>query len=400
MCLLPLCLFVFSHAKAQDQGREREKGLEIFGYIMTDIGYNFNQIDPDWFDVLRVTRLPQFKDQFAPDGKIFFSVRQTRLGFKSWSPTPWGRLKTTFEFDLFGSGPNVGQTTFHFRKAYAELGNFTVGQTEGIFTDADVSPNILDYWGPPSWPFLRTILVRYRHSSEQNRWAIGLEKPGATPDEGIYADRIELQNVRAEFKVPDLTAEYRRIMKNGYIELAGILKWIKWEDTGNNPTDLSGDAAGWGVNISSTQHLNRTTIFKGQFVYGKGIENQLIDAAFDIGIKNNFANPTTPVLGVSLPVIGGMAFLEHQWTGKWSSTMGYSRVHIYNSEAQAANAFRSGHYAILNLLYQPFSQFLAGIELQWGKRKNFRDDFSASAVKVQVSFKYNFSQPVFEQVNK
>ncbi len=395
---LQLCLFTIISALAQKLNQKT--GLELYGYLQADIGYNFDQIDPDWFDALRVTKLPLYEDQFAPDGRIYFSVRQTRLGVNSWSRTPWGPLKVNFEFDLFGSGPDVGQTTFHFRKAYAELGKFTVGQTESPFTDADVSPNILDYGAPSSRALLRNIQVRYMTIKEHYRWAVALEKPGATSDDGIYANRIDFENVRPEFKVPDLTAEYRQILKSGYIELAGVVKWIRWEYTGNAPIDLSGNETGWGFNISSTQRLGRSTLFKGQFVYGKGIETHLTDATFDIGIKKNFADSTKPLLGVSLPVIGGLAFLEHKWTPKWSSTLGYSGVRIYNSDAQAGNAFKHGHYAILNLLYQPFSQFLMGAELQWGKRNNFSDGFSASAFRVQFSFKYNFSHQFFEQANQ
>jgi hypothetical protein len=33
-----------------------------------------------------------------------------------------------------------------------------------------------------------------------------------------------------------------------------------------------------------------------------------------------------------------------------------------------------------------------GIELQYGDRKNFSDDFSTSIFKVQFSFRYKFSQ--------
>jgi hypothetical protein len=392
-----ILLLFLSPGKAQEE--KRQKRLEIYGQQMTDIGYNFHQIDPNWFDVLRVTKLPRYEDQFGPDGKIFFSVRQTRLGFLSWSETPWGQIKTTFEFDLFGSGPDVGQTTFHFRKAYVEIGKFTIGQTESPFTDTDVSPNILDFGAPSSRAQLRTVLIRYMHSTESTRWAIALEKPGVTSDEGVYADRIEVQNVKAEFKLPDLSAEYRRCMNSGYIELAGALKWIKWEDTGNGPLDLSGDAIGWGFNISSTQKLNSKTLFKGQFVYGKGIENHLTDADFDIGLKKNFLDPVTPVLGVSLPVIGGLAFLEHIWNSKLSSTIGFSKLRIYNSDAQTAYAFKNGSYAIFNLLCMPFSNFLVGAELQWGKRKNFLYAVNSSAVKIQFSFKYNFSQPFYEQIN-
>ncbi|WP_368411184.1 DcaP family trimeric outer membrane transporter [Pontibacter coccineus] len=56
-----------------------------------------------------------------------------------------GQLKGSFEFGFYGSVPDEGQTTFHFRKAFVKLGRFLVGQTECIFTDTDVDPNILDY---------------------------------------------------------------------------------------------------------------------------------------------------------------------------------------------------------------------------------------------------------------
>lgn len=396
--ILQCFLLVISQAVAQE--KEPATGLEVYGYIRTDIGYNFDQIDPNWFDVLRVSSLPQYKDQYAPDGRIFFSVRQTRMGFNSWSETPLGQAKARFEFDLFGVGPDVGQTTFHFRKAYVNLGRFTVGLTESTFSDPDILSTNLDFGSPSGLAYLRTIQVRYEYTSELGRWAIGLEQPGATADEGIYAERIELQNVKAEFKAPDLAAEYRRNISNGYVEVAGVIKWIRWENTVSSPIDLSGDEIGWGINISSTQKLGQQTIFKGQLVYGKGVQSHLTDASFNIGIKNNFDDPTTPLLGVALPVMGGLAFLEHNWNSNWSSTAGYSRVRIYNSDAQAPNAFRNGHYAILNVLYRPFPQLLTGAEVQWGKRGNFSDGFEASAVKVEVALKYTFSHFLFDQERK
>lgn len=391
-------LLIAPVTKAQEQ--ERAKSLEVYGYVKTDVGYSFDQIDPNWIDILSVTKLPQYKNQFAPDGKIYFSMRQTRMGLTKWSQTPLGRLKINFEFDLFGVGPDVGQTTFRFRKAYGELGGFLIGQTESIFSDIDVTPNTLDFGAPPSRPYLRNIQVRYMRVREHHRWSIALEQPGAVTERGIYADRIELQNVRPAFKLPDLAAQYRRFTPKGYVELAGLLKWIRWENTVSSSIDLSGSEVGWGFNITSTQHLTPKTLFKGHFVYGKGIENHLTDAGSDVGIQNNFGDPTTPLLGAALPVIGGLAFLEHTWATKWSSTIGYSRIRIYNSDAQAANAFKAGHYAIANLLYQPFSQFLTGAELQWGKRNNFSDGFDSSALRVQFSVKYSFSHSVLEKASQ
>lgn len=389
--VLYIQLFLCGIGQAIAQEQELKKGFEIYGFVKADIGYNFNQTDPNWFDVLRVTKLPKFEDQFAPDGKIYFGVRQTRLGFNNWTPTSLGQLKANFEFDLFGVGPDVGQTTFHFRRAYIELGRFTVGQTESLFTDVDVTPNTLDFGAPPSRAFLRSIQVRYMKVNEKARWGLALEQPGAISDDGIYADRIELENVKPQFKVPDLTAQYRRFLKNGYVEVAGVLKWIKWENTVPSPIDLSGDEIGWGFYLSTTHRLDSKTLLKGQVITGRGMENYLTDGGPDIGIENNVSDPVTPLLGVSLPVIGGLVFLERSWNSKLSSTVGYSAIRIDNSDAQADNAFKNGHYGIFNLLYLPVSQFQTGVELQWGQRNNFRDDFSSSVIRVQFSCKYNFS---------
>ena len=55
---------------------------EIYGFAMLDMGYDFKQVDPDWFDVLRPTKLPSFEDEFGEDGNLYAGVRQTRFGVK------------------------------------------------------------------------------------------------------------------------------------------------------------------------------------------------------------------------------------------------------------------------------------------------------------------------------
>src|SRR6202008_3129638 len=64
---------------APQEGGERNK-IDIYGHVMLDSGYEFGQSDPNWFDVVRPTKLDFFKGQFAPVGKVYFSVRETRVG--------------------------------------------------------------------------------------------------------------------------------------------------------------------------------------------------------------------------------------------------------------------------------------------------------------------------------
>lgn len=365
--------------------------VDVYGFAMLDMGYQTGQNDPDWFDVLRPTKLPAFANQFGEDGRTFFGVRQSRFGVKGFIPTPLGEMRTTFEFELFGTGVDAGQTTFRLRHAYGELGQFGAGQTWSPFMDIDVFPNSIEYWGPNGMVFFRNVQVRWMPIQGASRLTVALERPGASADAGVYADRIELQNVRARFPLPDLSAEYRRGGDWGYVELAGIVRRMQWDDLLDDALDLSGSATGWGLNLSSNIKAGSTGVVRLQVVYGEGIQNYMNDAPVDVGAKANAGNPVTPIVGEALPLLGVVAFYDHNWSSRFSSAIGYSMLDIRNSDLQADDAFKRGHYALANLLYTPTPGMMVGGELQYGRRENNDDGWTVDDVRVQVSFKYNFS---------
>ena len=128
--------------------------MDIYGFTMLDMGYDFGQNDPNWFDVMRPTKLPAFPNEFGRDGRLYAGVRQSRFGVKAYLPTSLGVVKTIFEFELFGVGNQAGETTFRLRQAWGELGPIGAGQTWSPFMDPDVFPNSLEYWGPNGMVFL------------------------------------------------------------------------------------------------------------------------------------------------------------------------------------------------------------------------------------------------------
>lgn len=398
--ILPLAIMAAlafgSKAQAQDDGAS--KSMEIYGFIMTDVGYNFDQIHPDWFDVVRPTKLPAFENQYGTDGNVYFSVRQTRLGFKNYFDTGAGELKTQFEFEMFGTGVDAGQTTIRLRHAYAELGQFGVGQYWSPFMDIDVFPNTVEYWGPNGMVFFRNIQLRYMPIQGDTRLTIALERPGASADQGDYAGRIELEGVNPRFSVPDLSAEYRSGAEWGYVEVAGIVRRMEWEDQNDDGIDLSGDAIGWGLNLSTNlKFRGGKDVFRGSVVYGEGIENYMNDAPVDVAIKQNNPADPTDVEGVALPVLGIVAFLDHTWNEKFTTSVGFSMIDIENTNGQTDDAFSKGNYAALNLMYYPVKNAMAGVELQYGSRENYRDGWDTSITKVQFSFKYNFSEIFYKK---
>jgi len=369
-----------------------ERSMEIYGFVMLDMGYDFKTNNPDWFDVVRPTMLPSFNGDFAPNGKLFSGVRPTRFGTKAAIPTGFGELKTLFEWELFGTGPDAGQTTFRLRHAYGELGQVGAGQYWSPFMDIDIFPNIIEYWGPNGMVINRNVQVRWMPIKGDSRVTIALERPGASADQGVYSDRIELVGVNTQFQWPDLTWEARLGRQWGYVELAGIFKQIKWVDTSLDEFDLSGSAFGWGLNFSSKVKFGKKSVGKFQVAYGEGIENYMNDAPVDIGIQNNFQNPISPIKGVALPVLGIVAFLDHNWNDRLSTAIGYSMLDIQNSDGQSPSAFHQGSYAITNLLWTPVENFMMGGEFQFGRRLNFSDGFNVNDYRIQFSFKYNFSR--------
>ena len=99
-----------------------------------------------------------------------------------------GDLTVRFEFDMFGTGSDEGQTTMRLRYAYGQLGKFLVGQATSPFMDDDVWPNTVEYWGPSGMVFYRNVQVRYMpiNDADKELW-IALERPGAGADKGTIS---------------------------------------------------------------------------------------------------------------------------------------------------------------------------------------------------------------------
>jgi len=370
-----------------------ESTFSIYGFAMLDAGYQFKQADPNWFDTVRPVKLPAFKDQFAPNGNYYSSVRQSRLGVKSSTPTKYGELKTIFEFELFGTGVDAGQTTFRLRHAYGELGHFGAGQYWSVFVDPDVFPNTNEYWGPNGIPWFRNVQFRWMPIKGRNSITIGLERPGAGADLGRAADRIELQGVRPRFPLPDLTANVRFERDWGHFQASGLVREIKWVDTVADNFDLGGSAVGAGLSLNSALNFGKKDVGKFSFTYGRGIQNYMNDAPVDVGIAlNPGGGARVPIKGVALPMTGLMAYLDHTWNKRFSSSLGYSMLNISNSNGQAPDAFHRGHYASGNLLFYPVDNVMVGAEVIWGRRENSLDGFKSDDVHLQFSFKYNFKK--------
>ena len=258
--------------------------------------------------------------------------------------------------------------------------------------DPDVFPNSIEYWGPNGMVFFRNVQLRWTPWQDEDgnsRFVLALERPGASGDQGVYEDRIELSGIQAHFPLPDLSGHFRMGGDWGHFQAAGIVRKIEWEDNLADGLDLSGSEVGWGLNLSSNVKFG-SNVLRVSGTFGEGIQNYMNDAPVDIGIENRFGSSTRPIEGVTIPMISAVAFLDLNWSDNWSSTVGYSFLDMDNTSGQSADAFDKGQYALANILFYPIPNLMLGPELQWVKRENFRDGFSSDDVRLQFSVKYNF----------
>jgi hypothetical protein len=107
--------------KNEKQSTEQERSgstIEPYGFVMTNTGYNFGQIDPQWFDVVGPTKLPSFVNQFGGNGNAFFGVRQTRCGVKTSTPRAVDVINRYPDRFLFGTDEVARKGQEHYLRVY------------------------------------------------------------------------------------------------------------------------------------------------------------------------------------------------------------------------------------------------------------------------------------------
>ena len=392
-----------SLAGTSSSGGESSGSFEIYGFAQVDYIQDFKRVDPAWDATLRPSKIPTVDGIFGDDGQGIISVRQSRFGVRATQPVGGRDLFVRFEFDLFGVGGDAGQTTFRLRHAYGEWGPILAGQTNSLFMDGDTFPNTVDYWGPNGMVFLRNPQIRYTYKTGANQFAIAIEQPSNDIDPGNVRliDSDIAGSLQGDEELPDLTAQWRYTGDWGHVQAAGILRRIGFETAGTPNNEPSDSKVGWGINLTSNIKVFEKDVIHLGAVYGEGIASYMNDGGTDLAPEADVLGPpTTPgvpnigLRGDVVPLLGLMAYYDHYWNDQFSSSIGYSRVQVDNTNFQEASAFQTAQYASVNLLYTPSDKILMGGEFLWGSRED-KDGAEGEDYRVQFSFKYNFSSNDF-----
>jgi hypothetical protein len=179
------------------------------------------------------------------------------------------------------------------------------------------------------------------------------------------------------------------------VQLAGIVRRVGFDTVGTIGNEPKGHKTGWGVNLTSNIKILDKDVIHLAAVYGEGMASYMNDGGTDLGPRAEFVGGVpVNIRAGAVPTLGLVAYLDHYWTDELSSSIGWSQHRQYNLSFQAPEAFASGQYASVNLLWTPHKRILMGGEFLWGQRKD-NDGSKGDDSRLQFSFKYAFSSDDF-----
>jgi hypothetical protein len=379
------------------RAEEPTRNFEIYGFAMADWIQDTKRVDPNWMDAFRPSKIAAPEGEFGTNGQSDLSVKQSRFGVKGTLPTgdhtPPVNFK--FEFDMFGVGADAGKTTIRLRHAYGEWGQLLAGQTNSLFMDIDVFPNVIDYWGPAGMVFFRNVQIRWTaYRTANDAFAFAIERPSNDVDTGNIrlVQGFEDAVVQPDQTLPDLTGQFRHDDNWGHYQIAAILRRVGFQYQ-VTPTEAfqKGHQTGWGIDLSTTINTFDKDKVLLSVVHGAGIASYMNDGGMDIAPNTPpEGNPAAPGIGSeAVPLTGVMAYYDHYWNSLFSTTLGYSFTQVANTNLQSDTAFHKGQYASINLLSYPASRVMVGVELMWGKLTN-NNGTTGDDVRFQFSAKYDF----------
>src|SRR3984957_7510159 len=121
------------------------------------------------------------------NGVFQSSPRESKIGFETRTPTPFGEARRVMEFDWAGSSGfvpggaalNISDSLVpRLRYGYGTLGGLLAGQATSNFSDPDANAETLDFGGPAGLPgVVRVPQIRYTMPVTWGTFSVAAEAP-------------------------------------------------------------------------------------------------------------------------------------------------------------------------------------------------------------------------------
>ncbi len=321
--------------------------LDVYGYIKADFFYDF---DFDQGDTAFVNVIGE--PSAATDGTFGATIRQSRIGLRTSTPTSIGEIGGQLELDLFASG---GAAELRLRHANITIGDhWLIGQYWTNFQPLDTYPTSVEFNGPVGIPFARVPQVRYTNTIGANTtFAVSVEENvgGSNSDDPVLTGAVEYNDGKY---IARASALYGKA-ESGSVEV---------DQTGFT---LSGSIRPW-----------QGGLFQVNYVTGEALGPYLI--------------------GLGDPIVGGQANdvdgytieFRQDLSPKWNVGIAYGREDYDLPTSTGDLAFTELETIHVNAFYKATDNLTLSAEYIYGERNDVNSGDTFDGSRVQVAAQLNF----------
>lgn len=369
-----------------------DTSIGIGGFIKTDFLLNNVSAGRERLgdQVLVLSQIP-VRGALGEDSQMTLHAKESRIWFKSFTPSKWGDINTLLEMDFYGDASTYTYTP-RLRHAYGSMGNFLAGQTWTTFLNASALPEHLDVGGSAgALNSLRQPLVRwsqpFKLAGLAMEWQTAIEAPRSRIWDGTSAVANKTDpNTDAYFmnpnadRYPDLIARLNFNPEWGNLSVAAMGRQVRYTNASGLQREI------WGGGISLGGKVTTFGLDNIRFMahYGNG------DGRY-VATNNTFSDASLNSGGDLLltTTYGGMFSYQHWWNNQWRSTVSYGFAQA--EQASFANEVLNRRVQSLhaNLLWSPITQAMFGLEYTFASRE-LVDGLSGELQRLQFSARYSF----------
>lgn len=309
---------------------------------------------------------------------------QTSIGQTSLFFTMFGRSSRlgNYKFYLSAKFKEVnGSNVFKLDKAYATVGDWTLGYATSTFSDPSSQPYTIETQGPNSEIDNTRMLVRYMHEFKK-KWTMAV---------AVEAPNDQIAPATAQYEggsvyIPNFAAFVQYGSAAQHIRLSGILKGLRYRDLVKQKNNY---VTAWGLNLTTVfRPVSPVTVYAAAN-YGRGIGS----------LVNDLACGQNDLLGlVSEP---GKMYAPHSYgwyvAGQYNfrpnlySTLVFSQERLLpkHNSSNSGDQYKYGLYGAANIIWEITPRCTVGAEFDLGKRANV-DGSHNNDYRANLMAKFSF----------
>ncbi len=321
--------------------------LDVYGYVKADFFYDFeyDQGDTAFVNVIG-------EPSAETDGTFGATVRQSRIGLRTNTPSGIGDIQGQIEVDAFGSG---GTAEFRIRHANIRIGEqWLIGQYWTNFQPLDSYPTTVEFNGPVGIPFARVPQVRYTNGFGSNTTiAVSVEENvgGSNSDDPVLTGAVEYNDGKYLARASVLYGK----AQSGDVEV---------DQTGFT---LSGSIRPWQGGLFQVNYVNGEAI--GPYLIGLG------DAI---------------VGGQANDVDGYTIEFRQDLTPKWNVGISYGKEDYDLPTSTGSLSFTELETIHVNAFYKATDNLTLSAEYIYGERNDTISGDTFDGNRIQLAAQLNF----------